>query len=81
MLNSYIRMLKNTAISQEILTISAAPAGNQEENNTLTYVTKILKNMDRVLNDFRRGKSMVLSPFWVTLLGSALPLHTAMLYT
>ena len=33
--NSYIRMSKITAISQEILTIPAAPAGSPEENNTL----------------------------------------------
>ena len=31
-------MSKITAISQELLTISAAPAGSQEENNALQYV-------------------------------------------
>ena len=33
--NRYKILLIITAISQEILTISAAPAGSQEENNTL----------------------------------------------
>ena len=46
-------MLKITAISQEILTISAAPAGSQEENNALA--SSLLK----IVADERFGESLL----------------------